>query len=336
MHVNFKTKDPAIIHAVNTFINEWKSSSEYVEVFTSGSTGTPKLITLKKEYMRNSAVMTGAHLSLKQGGSALLCLSPNTIAGKMMIVRSLVLNLHLIVVTPSSFPLESIQEPIDFAAMVPLQVHECLDRSPESIQSVKTLLIGGGEIHPSLAKSIAMNHPNAYQSFGMTETISHIALRKIKPHSTAYETLNGITVSEKDGQLVINAPSLGVQNLITNDIVRLDNSHQFEWLGRKDFVINSGGIKIHPEQIEQLLSDWINEPYFVAGLPDEKLGSKLILCIEKPIDVKYLLAILREKFHGFQRPKEVYSFSNFERTESGKINRLQTLKIVEHVERAVL
>lgn len=336
MHIDFKTKDQEIIRAVNAFVDEWKSSSEHVEVRTSGSTGPPKIIALRKEHMKNSAIMTGKYLSLNPGDTALLCLSPNTIAGKMMIVRSLVLDLHLIVVAPTSFPLESIHEQIVFAAMVPLQVHECLSRAPESIKLINTLLIGGGEIHPSLRKSIAARHLNAYQSFGMTETISHIALRPIQSHPTTYQTLEGISLSEINGQLVINAPSLGVKDLITNDIVRLQNSHRFEWLGRKDFVINSGGIKIHPEQVEQSLLEWLDGSYFVSGLPDDRLGSKLILCVEKPCDNELIIKILREKLQGFQRPKEVYYFSNFERTESGKINRLQTLKALKNAERAVL
>lgn len=330
MKIRFETNNPELIEAVQAFMVEWNNNSEVIVVQTSGSTGIPKTIEIEKKYMIASANMTGEFLKLKAGDTALLCLSPSTIAGKMMIVRSIVLGLDLVVTDVSGRPLKKLTEEVDFTAMVPFQVEQSL----KDLKKVKKLIIGGAPISPALWKRIAESNVEAFQTFGMTETISHIALRKIELPESGYIPLNGVEIDSQNDCLVITAPQLGVHQLITNDIVNINKDGSFIWLGRADFVINSGGIKIHPEQIEKQLSQLFEQPFFSFGIEDDSLGQKHVLCIEGnfQIDKDILMRVL-ENYHV---PKEVYFFDNFEYTNSGKINRLKTIERRANAKKQVL
>lgn len=330
MNIEFCTDDTQYIEEVISFINEWNNDLDFIEIKTSGSTGNPKTIKLRKKHMIASAKMTGDFLKLEKGNTALLCLSPTTVAGKMMIVRSIVLGMKLIVVDVNSNPLKNTNESIDFAAMVPLQVQNSLNK----LTKVKKLIVGGGTISNQLWKSISEQNISAYQTFGMTETISHIAMREISSHLTNYVPLNGVVIKKIDDCLNISASKLGIENLQTTDIVELKDDGSFLWLGRKDFVINSGGIKLHPEIIENKLDRLISQPFFVFGLDDEQFGKKLILCVEGSLNVtkKQFLSFLER----YEIPKEIYNFPSFDRTKSDKINRIKTVERLADAERKVL
>ena len=330
MKIRFETNNPELIEAVQAFMVEWNNNSEVIVVQTSGSTGIPKTIEIEKKYMIASANMTGEFLKLKAGDTALLCLSPSTIAGKMMIVRSIVLGLDLVVTDVSGRPLKKLTEEVDFTAMVPFQVEQSL----KDLKKVKKLIIGGAPISPALWKRIAESNVEAFQTFGMTETISHIALRKIELPESGYIPLNGVEIDSQNDCLVITAPQLRVHQLITNDIVNINKDGSFIWLGRADFVINSGGVKIHPEQVEKQLSQLIAQPFFSFGIEDDSLGQKHVLCIEGnfQIDKDKMMRVL-ENYHV---PKEVYFFDTFEYTTSGKINRLKTIERRANAKKQVL
>lgn len=330
MKIEFVTVDPIRINDVRSFINEWNNDLDFIESTTSGSTGKPKIIRLLKQHMAASAKMTGEFLQLKANDSALLCMSTNTIAGKMMVVRAIVLDLDVIVTDVSSSPLNNINREIDFAAMVPMQVEGSLNR----LSQIKKLIIGGGTISNSLWNSISENKIQAYQTFGMTETISHIAMRKISEHPTNYRVLPGIKITVVDDCLKIDAPDLGVEQLQTNDQIEIAEDGTFSWLGRTDFVINSGGIKIHPEVVEEKISALIHVPFFVFGLPDDMFGEKLILCVEGKISIEKsdFEAYLEKKII----PKEMYCFEAFSKTESGKINRLKTIAHIGNAQKRLL
>ena len=330
MNIEFLTNDKQYKEKILSFINEWNNDLDFIEIKTSGSTGKPKTIRILKKHMTASARMTGNFLELKKGDTALLCLSPLTVAGKMMIVRSIVLDLELIVTDVSSKPLEKINTTIDFAAMVPLQAQN----SVRDLSKIKKLIIGGGTISNQLWNSICQQNVDAYQTFGMTETISHIAMRKISSDSVKYIPLEGITLNAFDNCLNISAPDLGIENLQTNDIVELERDGSFLWIGRNDFVVNSGGVKLHPEIIERKLTAIIEQPFFTFGIADNQLGMKLILCIEGKCNIdKNLLSSILDKF---EVPKEVYYFKSFERTKSDKINRLKTIEQIEDATREIL
>ena len=330
MKIEFVTVDPIRINDVRSFIKEWNSGLDFIESKTSGSTGKPKTIRILKKHMISSAKMTGEFLELKANDSALLCMSTDTIAGKMMIVRAIVLDLNLIVTDISSAPLKNSDRKIDFAAMVPMQVEGSLNE----LSLINKLIVGGGAISNHLWNSISESDVIAHQTFGMTETISHIAMRKISNELTNYKLLPGIEIGVQDDCLTIDAPDLGVENLQTNDQVEIDEDDTFKWLGRMDFVINSGGVKIHPEVIEEKLSALINLPFFVIGLPNDTFGEKLILCIEGDCSIdKNDLKSCLDKFYI---PKEVFYFEKFTRTDSGKINRLKTIERIADAKKQVL
>ena len=239
--------------AIGNFLIDWVDDSEFIEVSTSGSTGVPKKIKLKKQHMVNSALATGKYFDLKPTHRALLCLPATYIAGKMMLVRAMVLGLHLEYVHPDSNPVQAIKGDYDFAAMIPLQ----LENSLLQMKHFKTLIIGGSPLSNRLISKIQTKKTRVYETYGMTETISHIAVKKVNhaPKKASYfEALPNIELKIDDRNcLVIYAPEISEKEVITNDVVNLISASQFEWLGRFDTLINSGGVKLNPETIEAKL-----------------------------------------------------------------------------------
>ena len=236
--------------------------------------------------MVNSAIHTGSFFNLKENEKALLCLSPNYIAGKMMIVRAFVLGLNLVIVEPTGNPLRNTDfGSIDFAAMVPLQVFNSFHNKGElnQLRKIKKTIIGGGVVSKTLHGFLQKEENNFFATYGMTETITHIAIKKLNgtDANENYQTLTnvGITTDSREC-LVIDAPDVASERVITNDLVKIISPTQFQWLGRFDNVINSGGVKIIPEEVERTLSQFLNQRFFVSSWPDEKLGNRLILLIE--------------------------------------------------------
>ena len=318
---------------IGIFLLNWLDDKEYITVQTSGSTGKPKQIELLKEHMINSALATGEYFSCKENTKALLCLSANYIAGKMMLVRAMVLGWDIHLVSPISNPLENLTTSYDFCAMVPMQVEASLT----NLHKVKKLIIGGAPISSMLYKELQKVTTNCYATYGMTETITHIAVKKVNNFSTAisndseksyFYILPNVSITQDDRDcLVINAPKVSNETIVTNDIVKLTSNSSFTWLGRYDNVINSGGVKIFPEQIEEKLSQLIEKRFFVAGIPDERLGKKLILVIES--DIRLCISKFdyeKCKLTKFEIPKQVFELPKFIETASGKVQRKQILK----------
>lgn len=322
---------------VVSFLEDWFSNSEMVSVQTSGSTGKPKIFEVEKQRMLNSAKMTCDFLKLKKGNSALLCLPVEYISGKMMLVRSIERGLKLSVVNPTSAPMEFFNEEIDFCAMSPLQVENSLDK----IHLIKNLIIGGAQVSSTLKEKLTQKCKNSnaqtkiYETYGMSETLSHIALKKIYPIAEDYFTvLKDVEIAlDERGCLVISAPKLNPQPLKTNDLVELkdldfpeSDKKQFKFLGRLDNVINSGGLKIHPEELGKLVNNQISNEVVFLGINDEKLGQKLVLLIEgnESDEIKNQLSaiIYPSKNH---KPKKVVFKKEFPRLPNGKIDRLKLL-----------
>lgn len=311
---------------VHSFLNEWNNEHDFIEVTTSGSTGTPKKIQLKKAQCIVSAKNTLSFLSIKENDTALLCLSVSTIAGKMMLIRSIIGKLNLIITEPVSNPLLGIAEKIDFAAMVPLQVEKIVSTSSSQLFSIKQLIIGGAPISSKLIDRLQQINYTAFQTFGMTETISHVALRKIgKQTDEFYTALPTVHFEEKNQQLIIHYPGVLSDALLTNDQVELYSPSTFKWLGRTDFIINSGGVKINPEEIESCLSNIITVPFFIAGIPDDILGTKVIIVVESEEKINLNKEELKKLIGSFAVPKSIYYCKQFERTFSGKVNRIDTI-----------
>lgn len=327
--IKYRTNDLRIREEVEQFIEEWHAGKTIFEVKTSGSTGNPKTIQLTREQLIASAKRTIDFFQLKPGNTALLGISSATIGGKMMIVRALVGDLTLIVTGPSGYPTEALLpgEELDFCPMVPIQLKQLLKYSPEVFGQINTILIGGSPLSSDLEKALQEVHQRCFVGFGMTETVSHIAIRKLgTPH---YSALEGVSFSTENDQLVITDSLLGLEQLKTTDIIRLIDSQTFEWLGRADFAINSGGIKIHPEQLEKELSHLISGAFFIASEPDDTFGEICIIILEKrrihpPLEV--IQDFCKERFGPYTFPKKAYYERIVYTPEGTKMNRLETLK----------
>ena len=320
---------------MHAFLKQWFSSSNVVSVVTSGSTGVPKPIVLQKDFMINSAVTTGKFFNLQQNTTALLCLPITYIAGKMMLVRALTLGWHLKVIPPDATPLKNVTTTYDFCAMVPLQLQNSLSK----LHLIKKIIIGGGVVSHTLQKQVQNISTDVFATYGMTETITHIAIKKLNNCDEVpsfYKVLPNITIyKDIRNCLVINAPRVATKTLFTNDVVQLVSDTQFEWLGRFDNVINSGGVKLHPEKIEEKLSKIITNRFFVTAIPDKILGEKLIVIIElEAKNNRKNCNFIKEKIKNvttlskFEIPKEIYFLSEFIETETKKIQRKKTLALL--------
>ena len=328
------------------FIDEWNNDSAYVEVKTSGSTGEPKRMLVEKRRMLNSARITCDFLGLKPGDTALLCMSTDYIAGKMMVVRSIERGLKLIEVEPCGHPLDikhltlNIKHSqfsifnfqFDFAAMVPMQVYNSLQvpEEKERLMAIRHLIIGGGAIDDAMEAELR-TFPNAvWSTYGMTETLSHIALRRISgPEASEwYIPFHTVKLSTTDeGCLVIDAPEVCADILTTNDIVELKPDGRFRVLGRKDNVICSGGIKIQIEEVERELKPYVRVPYIISKKKDEKFGEIVVLLTEG--DTDKARAVCEKYLPKYHRPKLYQHVDQIPLTETGKPARKKAEAIIK-------
>ncbi|MFL0352764.1 AMP-binding protein [Xanthomarina sp. GH4-25] len=319
--------------ALGDFLADWLDSKDFIKTKTSGTTGKPKTIKIKKQAMVHSAIATGNYFDLKPGDKVLHCLPTEFIAGKMMLVRAIILGWQIDVVEPGTVLNFSTKKHYDFCAMIPMQVQGNFKR----LGLIKKLIVGGAPMSPELIEQIQSLNTKVYATYGMTETITHIAVKQLnnfeKSTSTTdqelfYKTLPNVTISQDDRDcLVIEAPQLSKEIIMTNDVVKLHSETSFEWLGRIDNVINSGGIKFFPEQIEDKLKAKISNRFFITSEADEILGDRLILILEAESNT--LPASVFESLEAYEKPKKIYAVSKFIETTSGKIQRLKTLSIIK-------
>lgn len=338
------------------FISEWNNEAQTIHVQTSGSTGAPKKMNVRKDRMIESAKMTCDFLGLQPGDTALLCMNLDYIGAKMMVVRSLVRQLHLVQVAPSGHPLATVDVPITFAAMVPLQVYNSLQvpEEREKIRQIKHLIIGGGAIDDVLATQLH-DFPHAvWSTYGMTETLSHIALRRLNGHQSSswYTPLQGIKVSTNaDECLIIDAQMLSDSPIVTNDMAEIratstskgQNALAFRIIGRRDNVINSGGVKIQMEELERLMRPFLTMPYMVTKRKSEKFGEIVVLMVEKEGDdegttfeekselpiLRAIHKLLHRALPPYWEPRLYLSVDHIPMTETGKPNRALAQRMAE-------
>lgn len=331
--------DPAekdFLQELSDFLEDWFAPSPFIRVHTSGSTGIPKERIVRKEQMIRSALLTCRFLHLRKGDKALLCMPLKYIAGKMMVVRALVAQLDLIVRAPSGHPLATIAHPLRFAAMIPLQAYNTLQVPAERERLCRTdlLIIGGGAIDRALEKDI-QTLPNAvYSTYGMTETLSHIALRKLNgpDASPAYIPFPSVRLSlSEEGTLRIEAPGICDETLTTNDLARFRPDGSFTILGRKDNTINTGGVKIQIECVEEALRSIISVNFAITSIPHPKFGEAIVLLVEKGLDRPRLEMEIDCTLEKYQRPKYIVEVEAVPQTGSGKINRAACRELANHI-----
>lgn len=311
------------------FLRQWFSDSETMDVKTSGSTGTPKVMSVEKARMMQSAKLTCSFLNLKKGYKALLCMPLQYIAGKMMVVRSLVCGIDLYLIQPSGNPLKNTNLFFDFAALVPLQVFNSLQEPIELVRlkKIKNLIIGGGAIDPVMENSLKDFPNNVYSTYGMTETLSHIALRKLngKEASDNYFLLDSVHISLSDERtMIIDAPLVSHEILYTNDIVEVNNDGSFKILGRRDNVINTGGIKVQIEEVERAIKQFIDVPFAISSLPEPKFGEIIVLVSDQEID----LSLIQDLTPSYYIPKKSIVVQKLPLTETSKIDRPALKKMI--------
>ncbi|MDO4164866.1 MAG: AMP-binding protein [Bacteroides sp.] len=313
------------------FLRRWFDGTPCIEVSTSGSTGTPKKMQVRKDRMMQSARLTCEYLNLQPGDKALLCMNLRYIGAMMMVVRSLVARLDLMVRPASSHPLADVDTPLRFAAMVPLQVYGMLQIPEEKRRLMQTdvLIIGGGATDEALEKDIRMLPGAVYSTYGMTETLSHIALRRLNgaQASDRYYPFASVRLSlSPEDTLIIDAPLVCDVPLQTNDIAHLYPDGSFTILGRRDNVINSGGIKIQAEEVERRLRSLISRPFVITSIPDKRLGQAVTLLLEaqsplSPDDIKQLQADMTSLLPPYHCPKHIVCIEKIPLTGNGKIDR---------------
>lgn len=338
--IEFGSVEDLLVYSKSTsediflFLNDWFNTEDFIQVQTSGSTGQPKLISLKKEKMTASAEATGQFFSLYEKTSALFCLSPNYIAGKMMLVRALVLGWHLEVANSNSHPLDGNKNTYDFCAMVPMQVQNSLLQ----INQIKTIIIGGAPVSFNLYEALKKLKTRCFATYGMTETMTHIAVKPLNfsaqkwmntVYKNSYKLLPNVNIS-KDyrGCLVIDAPNICDEKVITNDLVKLNDTTHFEWIGRFDCIINSGGVKINPEVVEEKLAKFMPCRFFIAGINDDYFTQKVVLvCEGAKRDFGHIS--FDKILSKFEKPKQICFVNKFVETPTQKINRIETLNFLD-------
>ncbi|TBW28425.1 AMP-binding protein [Gramella sp. KN1008] len=319
---------------IGSFLLDWLKPSAYLEVQTSGSTGRPKKIKLKKQHMINSAIATSKFFDLPAGTTALLCLPAEYIGGKMMLVRAMYLGWQLDTVLPSSNPLDQVFKVYDFSAMTPFQ----LDNSIARLHLLRKLIIGGGAVSPRLRKMLVDVDTKLFETYGMTETCSHIAAKRLNPRKKKkksprpFKLLPNVSISQDErGCLIIKAPNILDEEIFTNDVVEIVTYKKFHWKGRYDNVINSGGIKLYPEEIERKLNKELDHRFFVTSMPDDSLGEKLVLFVEDDFSEETLENLEKtirqmKSLSKYEKPKKIYLVEKFEETPNGKIHRENTVR----------
>ena len=311
---------------LEAFLQEWQNDEPTVWVHTSGSTGTPKPMQVEKERMRASARLTCSFLGLKEGDSALLCMPLQYIAGKMVVVRSLVAGLRLLPVAPCGHPLKDLEEIPTFAAMIPMQVYNTLQVPDEKdkLKKIKHLIIGGGAIDDALGRALKDFPNQVWSTYGMTETLSHIALRRLNGTEASdwYTPFDSVSIRlSEEGTLIIHAPKICRDELITNDIAEINHEGKFRILGRKDNIINSGGVKIQIEQVEATLKKHLDLPFQITARKDAKFGEIVVILYNKVENEAKIRRICEEKLPAYWVPKVYLPVEELPLTGTGKPDR---------------
>jgi len=321
----FMDSDAELQATAARFLESWNTNAPF-QIKSSGTTGLPQLHTFNKTQLTHSALASNAALQLNAQTKALLCLPLSSVGGLMLLARSVVGDFEVQLQLPSARPLQNLRQKIDFVAMVPTQLQQSLQHDLQQLKGIAKILVGGGQMSSELIAACQSAQLEVWQSYGMTETLSHVALRKVSPiEEPFFNALPGITFSSKNDCLVIHYPALQSEELVTKDIVELHNPSTFTWLGRADNAINSGGFKIIPEILEAQLDKHLDAVFFITSIPDAKWGQIVAIAIEateKPVFPDFQQIGLK----AAEIPRKYALVPHFERTETQKIKRQEILQ----------
>lgn len=337
---SFIKEGEAYEELIGNFLLDWFNDNyDQMKLRTSGSTGEVKEMFVHREKMLNSAIATQKRFDLPSKTKALCCIPSNYVAGRMMLIRAMVLGWHLDLIEPRANALADLKKEYDFAALTPHQLNQSL----ANIHLIKKVIVGGSPISKSLLQKIQTIPTKVYETYGMTETVTHIATRRLNPSAKSklkpLKALKNVSFTiNKKNCLVITAPKITDEPVVTRDVVELVDEVRFYWKGRLDNVINTGGVKIHPEQVEKKLHLTIDKPFFITGIPDDNLGEKVVLFIESSDEndkIHYLEKLKsNDNLDKFESPKAIILVNEFKQTRTGKTHRIATkedflLKIAE-------
>ena len=307
---------------LKSLIASWFDTNNHLEVKTSGSTGNPKKIKIPKEDFIESCLLTKKTFDLNEKSRVINCLPVDYIAGKMMFIRALVLGFDIYTFPIKSKPIDKLESNYDLIAMTPLQLANSINK----IERIKNVIVGGGPVQNDLKRKILRLKNNIFETYGMTESLTHIAIKNLTNNEKNFYALEGITFAENSGCLLINTPHLSIKKIQTNDEINLLSNTEFSWLGRKDFIINSGGVKINPEELEKKLNESYDQNFIISSIADEKLGQKVVIVFEKKIPPDWIKST--EKFQKIYKPKKAYSLKKFLYV-NGKTDRKYIKNLIE-------
>ena len=307
---------------LRSLITSWFDTNNFLEVKTSGSTGIPKKMKIPKKDFIESCLLTQKTFDLNETSRVINCLPVDYIAGKMMFIRALVLGFDIYTFPIKSKPIDKLETNYDLIALTPLQ----LANSMNQIERVKNVIVGGGPVQDDLKSKVLRLKNSIFETYGMTESLTHVAIKNLTKNEKNFHALQGITFAEKSGCLLINTPHLSSKQIQTNDEINLVSKTEFGWLGRKDFIINSGGVKINPEELENKLIESYDQNFVISSVKDEILGQKLVIVFEKKIPEDWIKSI--EKLQKIYKPKKAYSLKKFIYV-NGKIDRKYIKNLIE-------
>ncbi len=319
--------DNLLLKQTGLFLMDWFDPSPWLVLKTSGSTGEPKSLQIPKNRLLLSARMTLDFFGLYENKRFLLCLSPEFIAGKMMIVRAMLSGAELITAHVEANPLKNLEQPIDFTAMVPLQLSVLLKENPEKLELIKTIIIGGSALPSQLENELQQISSNCWHTYGMTETLSHIALRPVNGRQAEkwFSPLEGVLVALNQQQcLKITAPALLEQPIDTHDLAEINAEGKFKILGRVDEVIVSAGHKIHPTWLEEKIGIHIHGPFAITSMADQIAGEKVVLALAEDLTVPQLYKLweaLEACLMPAEMPRYITSLPEWPVLKSGKTDR---------------
>ncbi len=312
---------------INKLLSFWESGKNKITVHTSGSTGNPKKINIYKNQMIESAKNTLHYFDIKNNSTFLNCLPVKYIGGKMMLIRAILSKSKIVLYEPSVNPINELNTEIDFIGLTPLQLNYLLEKK-HIFKKIKLAIIGGGLVSENLISKIQNLTTNCFQTYGMTETISHIAVRNLKncSNETPYNCLDDFKVgANKKNQLIINSKKLDIENLVTNDRIQIISNEEFVFLNRSDNMINSGGLKINPQEVEnKILKSLGNNNFFIDKIKNDKFGEEIILIALKKIKIDLLIQSIKLLKDKKIQPKKIYIVDKFLFNDNQKIDKLKS------------